>query len=430
MGGLKIKAVILAAGKGERFGDSLPKPLAKLFEKPLIEYIIESLEKVGISEIIVVYHDERVRDFVRSRCKTVYNPHVERGEGYSLLLGAKASGGGPFLLLMSDHFFDREILSRLLNSNTKSTTLCIDKDIYDKDLDEATKVLVEGSKIISIGKNIKKFNAIDTGIFLCTNEVTEIAGEFEGKFTVTDVMSKLSQKGKLLACDVTGFFWRDIDTKEELIKVENFILKSLVKPSDGIISRHINRKLSIPLSRLLVKTRITPNQMTFVSFFFGILSAVLFGLNKNIYAGIFAQITSILDGCDGEIARIKGTESKFGAYFDSITDRYADIAIILGMIATAPDKLWLIGSLALLGTYSISYSVSRMETLANKRFIGGIAGFMTRDVRLFIIMIGGLFNQIFLTLLILAIFTNFVVLSRILSARKVMEHVSLTKQGM
>jgi CDP-L-myo-inositol myo-inositolphosphotransferase len=417
----KIKAVILAAGRSERFDNNHPKPLAKLFGKPIIDYALDSLRREGVSDIIVVYSDERVREHVSGRGEPVFNAHVERGGGYSLMIGAEAARGGPFLLLMGDHLFEHHILSKLLNSKYDTTTLCIDADFSGKNLGEATKVLLDGSRISRIGKDLKHYNAVDTGIFLCTKEVLEVAGEFEGRFSVSDVMNKLSHRGRLSACDVTGFFWKDIDTRKELQNAEEAIIDGLVKSTDGFVSRHINRKISIPLSRMLVRTPLTPDQISFFSFFLGLFSAMLFALNHVFYAGILAQFSSIIDGCDGEVARMKDTRSKFGAYLDSLLDRYADIAIVLGMMAMAPEKLWHVGGLALLGTYSISYSVSRMEDLTGRRFTTGIAGFMTRDVRLFIIMLGGILNQIFLTLIVLAILTNFVVASRIISAKRAMK---------
>ncbi|MFQ6136443.1 MAG: NTP transferase domain-containing protein [Candidatus Hydrothermarchaeales archaeon] len=418
---LRIKAVILAAGRGERFEDDHPKPLAKLFGKPLIDYTLDILSREGIADITVVYNDKKVKDHVIGRVNPIFNPLVEREEGYSLLLGAKATGGSPFLLLMADHFIDCRILEKLLDSPPYTTTLCIDRDLVGKDIKEATKVFVEGSIIQQIGKEIEDYNALDTGVFMCTDEVLDAAKEFDGRFTVSDVMNKLSRRRRLSACDVTGLFWRDIDTKNELQRTEEGIINTLVKPTDGFVSRYINRKVSIPLSRMLAKTPLTPDQMSFFSFFLGIFSAMLFALGYAFYAGILAQISSITDGSDGEIARMKNMESKFGAYLDSLLDRYADVAIVLGMIAMTPEKLWHIGGLALLGTYSISYSASRIKGLTGRDFTEGVAGFMTRDLRLFIIMLGGILNQIFLTLLVLAILTNFVVASRIISAKSMMK---------
>ncbi|NOZ76088.1 MAG: NTP transferase domain-containing protein [Euryarchaeota archaeon] len=416
-----IRAVVLAAGRGERFNGRLPKPLARFFGRPLIDYALDSLEKEGISDIVVVYSDERVKEHVRGRARTVRNSHPELGGGRSLMLGAEAVGGDPFILLMADHVFDRRILSKLLASAPEVTTLCVDTGPSPNDPAEATKVRMDGSRILELGKELEDYSALDTGIFFCTGDVLEAARGFEGPFSVSQVMDRLARRGRLYACDVTGLFWMDIDTREELRKAEEAVIGALVKPSDGLVSRYINRKMSIPLSRLLVRTPVTPNQITVFSFLLGLLSAAFFFQGMPFWGGVTAQVTSIVDGCDGEVARMRNARSRFGAYLDSLLDRYADVAIVLGMIAAAPEALWHVGGLALLGTYSISYSVSRMETLAGTRFTGLLSGFMGRDVRLFMIMLGGMLNQIFLTLLVLGVLTNSVVAVRVINARMVME---------
>jgi CDP-L-myo-inositol myo-inositolphosphotransferase len=418
-----MKAVILAAGNGSRLGGERPKPLTRLFGVPLVDRTLDALARTGLKpqDIIVVYSDPRVKDHLEGRAGLVYNDRVDLEGGHSLLLGAEAAGEEPFLLLMADHVFDPGILGRLLESGPSTTTLCVDRTFEGRDLEEATKVLVRAGSIQEIGKDLEVYTALDTGIFYCTPEVLEAARRFRGRFTVSDVMASLARRGRLSSLDVTGSFWQDIDTKEDIKRAERTLSKSLAKATDGLVSRHLNRRLSIPLSRLLVRTPVTPNQITVFSFLLGLASAALFAQGRGLIAGLLAQVSSIIDGCDGEVARMKAMGSRFGGYLDSLLDRYADVAIILGMVASAPEALWHVGGLALLGTYSISYSVSRMEGLTGMRFNGGLAGFMTRDVRLFIIMLGGILNQMFLTLGVLGVLTNLVVLSRIVRAKRLME---------
>ena len=100
---------------------------------------------------------------------------------------------------------------------------------------------------------------------------------------------------------------------------------------DGYISKHVNRKMSEPMARLLAKTQVTPNQMTWVAFGIALLSFVSFILGHNIIAGILVQLSSIVDGIDGSLARLKGATSEFGGFLDSVLDRYADILIVLGL---------------------------------------------------------------------------------------------------
>lgn len=408
-----MKAVILAAGRGKRLKCSRPKPLTLLLSRTLIDRVIDNLKKAGIDEIIVVYSDDRVKAELEGKAELVFNEDIDRGGGYSLLKGASAVGDEDFLLLMSDHIFDSESLVKLLSSKPNITTLCIDRNLKGHDSEDATRVLVDREgNVTSIGKELKEYNAIDTGIFYCTPDVTNITRDFAGKFSVTDVMGKLALKKKLKTFDITGDFWCDVDTREKLKEAEDILLNSLIKPTDGIISKHINRKISIKISKFLVNTHLTPNMISFISFLFGLFSAALFAMGQSIIAGIVAQISSILDGCDGEIARLKGLVSPSGAIFDAILDRYADMLIILGIIASNPQSLWLVGGLAMLGSYSISYTSSKAE-LRGITFTRLYEVLMNRDTRLFLIFLGGITGFLYAILVILALFTNLVAFLRI-----------------
>ncbi|NOZ82476.1 MAG: NTP transferase domain-containing protein [Euryarchaeota archaeon] len=410
-----MKAVVLAAGRGERLRSSTPKPLVKLFGVALIDRVIENLRSAGVSEIVVVCSHPEVERHVSGRARVVRNTEVERGGGYSLLLGARAVEGEGFILVMSDHVFDREILLKLVESEPECTTLCIDTVLEGKDIDEATRVLVDSDVVVDMGKGIERFNALDTGVFYCTQEVLEAASGFSGRFSVTDVMLKLASEGRLRALDVSGCYWRDIDTQEELRQAEREMLGMLVKPSDGYVSRHLNRRLSVPISRALVNTPVSPNAISVFSFVLCIASGIGFALAKPALGGVLAQAASVIDGCDGEVARLRGRASRFGGYFDSLLDRYADIAVIAGMIASAPLQNWLVGVLAIAGCYSISYTSAKHELY---RIPVGAAGrLMQRDMRLFIIFLGGLLGAVQQTLLVIAVLANAVALLRLYQAR-------------
>jgi len=138
---------------------------------------------------------------------------------------------------------------------------------------------------------------------------------------------------------------------------------------------------------------------------------------------LLAQLSSIVDGVDGEIARLKGLASPFGAFYDAVLDRYADAAIILGMVFWAVrfenwPGIWLLGLLALLGSLMVSYSAARAEASTGARFDHGFASLPSRDIRLFIVMLGSLMGQVYWTLVLLAGLTNLVVLWRVLSLKR------------
>ncbi|RMG62890.1 MAG: CDP-alcohol phosphatidyltransferase family protein, partial [Calditrichaeota bacterium] len=92
------------------------------------------------------------------------------------------------------------------------------------------------------------------------------------------------------------------------------------------------------LSKRLVKTSLTPNQLSFLNFLFGLGAAALVAFGKPLYTilgGIVFQLTSIFDGCDGEVAILKMKDSKKGAFFDTIMDYATYVAFITGVTVGA-----------------------------------------------------------------------------------------------
>jgi len=188
---------------------------------------------------------------------------------------------------------------------------------------------------------------------------------------------------------------------------------------DGYISRHINRKLSEPMARLLAKTKVTPNQMTLTSFGIALLSFISFVFGQNIVAGLLVQLSSIVDGVDGSLARRKGMTSEFGGFLDSVLDRYADVLIVLGLILwslshEAYSGIWQVGFLAITGTICISYTRARINPNHRHLFDKGFKSLASRDIRLFLIMLGAVIGQAYFCLIIITVLTNVVVFYRLI----------------
>ena len=188
---------------------------------------------------------------------------------------------------------------------------------------------------------------------------------------------------------------------------------------DGYISKYVNRKASEPIARLLTRTRLTPNQISWGAFSIAILSFASFILGQNIIGGILAQLSSIADGVDGSLARLKGMSSAFGGFLDSLLDRYADILIVLGLTLWSLSNeiypgIWLAGFLAITGTICVSYSRSHIDAKYRHLFDKGVKSLASRDIRLFLIMLGGIAGQAYFCLITIAILTNLVVFYRLI----------------
>ena len=180
------------------------------------------------------------------------------------------------------------------------------------------------------------------------------------------------------------------------------------------------------MARSLVRTPVTPNQVSLASFALALASLGLFLVGQNIWAGLAAQASSIVDGVDGDLARLKGMVTPFGGFFDAILDRYADVAILAGMSfwslsfeARGPQWLVLIlGLLAIVGALMVSYTRARAEAFLGGPFPGLAGSLATRDTRLLLVMVGALLGHAMATLAVLALLTNGIVLWRVVLARK------------
>ena len=204
-------------------------------------------------------------------------------------------------------------------------------------------------------------------------------------------------------------------------------MERLVKSTDGFISRYINRKISIRITRTIVKYKIplSPNQVSIISFVLGLISALLYVLGMPIPAAIMVQASSIIDGVDGELARLLGLTSRVGAFLDAILDRFVDIAIIasltyyvstLGIIEA--KLLVVVSMLALSGDLLVSYIHARGEASlgVHPSRIGIIPNFSSRDVRLFIIFVGTLIGMYIETLIVVATLSYAYVISKFIDS--------------
>ena len=188
---------------------------------------------------------------------------------------------------------------------------------------------------------------------------------------------------------------------------------------DGYISKHINRRLSEPIARLLAKSRVTPNQMTWAAFGVALLAFISFIFGQNIVAGLLVQLSSIVDGIDGSLARLKGMTSEFGGFLDSVLDRYSDILIVLGLTLWSLYHevypwVWLVGFLAITGTICISYTRARIGPEHRHLFDTGFKSLASRDIRLFLIMLGAIIGRAYFCLTVIAVLTNLVVFYRLI----------------
>ena len=139
--------------------------------------------------------------------------------------------------------------------------------------------------------------------------------------------------------------------------------------------------------------------------------------------GVLAQFASVIDGCDGEVARLKFQSSDYGGWLDAILDRYADAFLLFGLMWHAytdqANPLVLVaGFLALIGSYMVSYTADKHDGLMRHRVNnGGASRLVGRDLRVFIIFLGAILHQPLWILLVIAVVMNFETIRRLIVCR-------------
>lgn len=221
-----MKCLVVAAGQGTRLREKGPiKPLIPLKGVPILERVLARARAAGIGEFLVVsgYRGEDVRaelDALAARegiaVTHVINQNWQRANGVSVL-SAKALLREPFLLTMCDHLIDTDILRELISATVEpdTVTLAVDFNIGGSinDLEDVTRVKCSNGRIEHIGKVIRDFNAIDTGVFLCTPILFEAleASQAAGDDSISGAMNVLAQWNKARTFDIRDRLWLDID---------------------------------------------------------------------------------------------------------------------------------------------------------------------------------------------------------------------------
>lgn len=172
--------------------------------------------------------------------------------------------------------------------------------------------------------------------------------------------------------------------------------------------------------RLLALARINPNFLTFLGLVVNIGAAFLFGY-ANVdnqakmfrYAGLVIIGSGFFDLVDGRVARASNRVSRFGAFFDSVVDRYSDATQFLGLLvyyARGDRFLYVVlAAVVMISTIMVSYTRARAESLIDTCKVG----FMERPERLVLVIIGALFNRMAPVLWIIGLLSTITVVHRI-----------------
>lgn len=224
-------AVILADGNASRLkyvSRWLPKPLMQLGSKPLLEHVILGLQQAGIERFVIVvgYGRNAIRSWVENRrfpgaqIELVENRNYMRSNGISLLK-ARELVREPFVAVLADHLFEPATAVNLVSQplDNQAAIVAVDFKLQSiVDMNDTTEVACQEKQVIDVGKNLAQYNAVDTGMYLCTPAVFTALEEamVNGDCSLANGMRVLAANHKLLAFDIGEGVWQHVNTAEGL----------------------------------------------------------------------------------------------------------------------------------------------------------------------------------------------------------------------
>lgn len=169
-------------------------------------------------------------------------------------------------------------------------------------------------------------------------------------------------------------------------------------------------------------SQINPNTLTLLGLLFALLAGVSFAFGEIVCAIVFIIIGGFLDLLDGAVAKENDKETDFGGVLDSVSDRYSDAAVMVGIMwgySFNLNALWfLVGFLAVVGSIMVSYVRAKGESVLNEKVTVGIAD---RPARIGIIIAGALFSYMGCAIFVIAVLSGITVVQRLQFIKKKLE---------
>jgi len=326
-------AVILATNLGAA-GFGSPMPLVGAL--PILLRSILGAQKAGATRIIVVVERAKSPRIQHDLLRTGRLPHGVEWCDFSLgegslpsLLGQLASEGqGHLVLFAGDRIYHPSLHRRAGQWDRQSNAL----------------TFVTGNELVGMS-SVSREASIDLSR-RCPAIASSIE-ELHAWLTLTYcVESETVPEDK----------WQRILNEQQRLSAERKLDGWLVKPTDGIFAR-ANRRISIPISRQIIPYPITPNMVSLFTLAVSLAAGIFLALGGywNMLTGaLLGWLSSVLDGCDGEVARLKLQESAFGCWLETMCDNLYYVFIFagltIGLVRSTGNRNYLLwGGLLLFG---------------------------------------------------------------------------------
>ena len=176
-----------------------------------------------------------------------------------------------------------------------------------------------------------------------------------------------------------------------------------------------------PVTRLLFRVGARPNHLTVLGLGVSITAAYIFSLGRLRWGAVLLAVAALFDFFDGAVARLAGSESDYGAFLDSVVDRYSDVAILFGILVYDQQRGDTVGSVLTMATLAGTFMTSYTKSIG----VGCDIGVIERPERLIALIAGAAFNQLTPAMALLAVLTNVTAIQRIVYTRRIARDTAL-----
>lgn len=313
-------AIVLCSGTGANGEDLSRFPSKSIAQVPQLKRIIINCQRVGIERFHVITDNAGLLKNL-----LIDDPRITSNIDWVLPGGSVSIDSGRVLILESS----------LIVTNSGSLEKFV-RDSVDRREDELSVLVNQDSDpVIGMDRETGYVSGYFGGGSSILGAFSVNSAEVPAVLSATGLDTWLGEEAtrrqmRILSGD-SGYWYRLSDTAESRKEAERIIFSHVGKTATGWIARNINGRMSLPLSKLLIRTPLTPNAVSVLINLIGVLCGPFYALGYPVLGALFMQAATVLDRCDGEVARIKLMETKKGQWVDTISDQFTVLSFLIGV---------------------------------------------------------------------------------------------------
>lgn len=310
-------AIVVAAGRGIENTELSTYGDIEFGSLPQIKRLIITAQRAGIEHFTIITEDSDsvLKDLLAN------DKRIESTVTWTTSQEQIDFEDVSYLILQSNLLTTPMSLSNFIEPEVEDGNFYILSDTSD-DLwiktneDDVEEITPNGGKAV--------------GAFITSgNLLQKYFSESKSLYTM---VPQLVDEGKAKSRKFDGKYWMRLNEDPDSAKnAEDLIFNYVGKTATGWISININSKFSLPTSRQLIKTPLTPNMISIGINIIGSLCGIFYALGHPVIGSLFMHTATILDRCDGEVARVKLMETKKGEWVDTISDQFTVLSFLLGV---------------------------------------------------------------------------------------------------